>query len=219
MITAVIFDLDGTLGNTLPLCIEAFKRSITPISGKELTAAEIIATFGPSEEGTIRQLIPDRYYEGIRKYWKWYEELHPRYPEPFPGVRELLALLSVRGVFLGLVTGKAEQSALISLDTFGLRHYFGALEYGTPIGPRKAEAIEHIVTRFSLSPEETVYVGDAPSDIAQARKAGVRIYAAAWDASVDRATLAALHPDKLFTTVEELADYLRVNIPPERGGE
>ena len=42
----LIFDLDGTLGNTLPLCIAAFKQAIEPLAGRSLSDAEIIATFG-----------------------------------------------------------------------------------------------------------------------------------------------------------------------------
>mgnify|MGYP001789072824 CR=1 FL=1 len=51
-IKAVIFDLDGTLGNTLPLCIQAFRQSVEPLINRSISDAEIIATFGPSEEGT-----------------------------------------------------------------------------------------------------------------------------------------------------------------------
>ena len=52
-IKCVIFDLDGTVGDTVPLCIKAFKKSIEPLINKNVSDEEIIATFGPSEEGTI----------------------------------------------------------------------------------------------------------------------------------------------------------------------
>jgi len=64
-IKAVIFDLDGTLGNTVPLCVEAFKKSIEPLINRTVADTEIIATFGPSEEGTIMALAPDFYEKGI----------------------------------------------------------------------------------------------------------------------------------------------------------
>ena len=59
-IKALIFDLDGTIGDTLPLCIKAFRRSIEPLIGRSVSDAEIIATFGPSEEGTIMALALKR---------------------------------------------------------------------------------------------------------------------------------------------------------------
>lgn len=58
MIKCVIFDMDGTLADTLPLCIESFRRSIEKLSGKILTDREIIETFGPSEEGVVKKLFP-----------------------------------------------------------------------------------------------------------------------------------------------------------------
>jgi phosphoglycolate phosphatase-like HAD superfamily hydrolase len=73
MIRAVIFDLDGTLGDTLPLCIKAFRASIEPLASRTFSDAEIVATFGPSEEGTIRMLIPEEYDRGLAavlKRWK-----------------------------------------------------------------------------------------------------------------------------------------------------
>lgn len=207
MIKAVLFDLDGTLGDTLPLCVEAFRKSITPISGKVFSREEIIATFGPSEEATVRQLIPKHFDAGIHAYWEWYAKLHSMCPTPFPGIREILDLLRARGVALGLVTGKAEKSAAISLKAFALRDYFSAFEYGHPDRSRKDEGIANILRQFSLRPEEAAYVGDAPSDIHFARKAGVAMYAAAWAATSDYTALKALGPDEIFRTVEEFAAY------------
>ncbi len=75
-IKAVIFDLDGTLANTLPLCIAAFKKSIAPLVNRTVSEAEIIATFGPSEEGTILALAPNHYDKGVADYLLFYKELH-----------------------------------------------------------------------------------------------------------------------------------------------
>jgi len=60
MIKAMIFDLDGTIGNTLPLCIKAFRETIETFMKRKISDEEIIATFGPSEEGTIYSLIMRR---------------------------------------------------------------------------------------------------------------------------------------------------------------
>ena len=66
MFKGIIFDLDGTIANTLPLCIEAFRKSIEPLANRALSDEEIIATFGPSEEGTIMALAPLHYDAGIK---------------------------------------------------------------------------------------------------------------------------------------------------------
>jgi phosphoglycolate phosphatase-like HAD superfamily hydrolase len=72
----IIFDLDGTIADTLPLCIAAFKKSVELLLQSTISEEEIIATFGPSEEGTIRRLIPQHEEEGVKAYLKNYEELH-----------------------------------------------------------------------------------------------------------------------------------------------
>ena len=61
MIKCVAFDLDGTIGDTLPLCMAAFRDSIERLAGVKVTDEEIIKNFGPSEEGIIKVLLKDRY--------------------------------------------------------------------------------------------------------------------------------------------------------------
>ena len=102
LIKALIFDLDGTLANTLPLCIQAFRRAVEPLANRVLTDQEIIATFGPSEEGTIQVLIPTYYQEGIANYITYYEQLHDMCSTPFNGIPKLLSDLKNEGIRLGL---------------------------------------------------------------------------------------------------------------------
>lgn len=194
-IKAVIFDLDGTLGNTLPLCISAFRKSIEPLINQNLSDEEIIATFGPSEEGTIMALAPQYYQEGISSYLKFYKDLHPMCPEPFDGIEDMLIALKTRSVRIAMVTGKGQHSTAISLEQFGLAEYFEAIETGIASGPRKAEGIQNILDLFkSIQKDEVIYVGDAPSDILACRKVGVPVVAAAWAETAEPEELTELHP-------------------------
>lgn len=205
---AVLFDLDGTLANTLPLCIEAFRLAVEPITGRSLTDAEIIATFGPSEEGTIQALAPNHYAESLAAYLRHYERLHAHYPTPFEGIAELLQALRDRGIRLGLVTGKGAESTRLSLRQFDLADTFEVLETGSPVGPRKEEALRHILARWQLSPQEMVYIGDAPSDITASRAVGVPVVAATWAATTDGKVLQALQPDAVVDSVAALRAWL-----------
>lgn len=178
MIRAVIFDFDGTIGNTLPLCIAAFRRAIEPLAGKQLPDEEIVATFGPSEEGTIRILAPHAYEQGLADYLNCYRELHDMCPSPFDGIPELLEWLRARGIIIALVTGKGRRSCSISLEQYGIARFFDLVETGSPEGPCKPEGIRAVLDRFLLKPEEAIYVGDTASDVASARSAGVPAVAA-----------------------------------------
>ena len=204
----VIFDLDGTVADTLPLVIAAFRQAIEPLAGRSFSDAEIIATFGPSEEGTIRALVPGHFEAGLADYQRHYEALHDGWPEPFAGIPELLAELKKRGVHLAMVTGKGATSAWVSLHRYGLAEAFEYVETGDPHGPRKAACIQRILTKWRIDPSEAVYVGDAPSDVTASREAGVAVIGAGWAETTDRALLAAEQPDVLLNSIEELKVWL-----------
>jgi len=205
---AVIFDLDGTIADTLPLAIAAFKKSIEPILGKTLSDADIIATFGPSEEGTIRQLIPQHEQQGVKDYLYHYENLHTMCPAVFPGIKELLELLKQNGVELAMVTGKGIHSTMLSLKQFGLESYFDVLETGSPDGPNKVKGIRKVLERLNVNAKESLYIGDAPSDIKYCKELGVPIAAWAWASTANAEELVPLHPEYLFYSVAGLKEWM-----------
>ena len=208
MLKTVIFDLDGTIGDTLPLCVTAFKRAIEPLGGVTLTPREIISHFGPSEEGVIRELFPDRYEEALELFVSSYRELHDMAPRPFDGVPELLAFLKAKGVKNTIVTGKGMRTLRITLEKYGIASYFEILEAGSPEGPCKAEKIRKILEELNISPQEALYVGDAPTDITESHEVGVAVCSAAWASTAEPELLEQMNPGRVFDTVAGLRAYL-----------
>ena len=223
MFKAVLFDLDGTLGDTLPLCVSAFHRAMEPMLGRSLTDEEILATFGPSEEGTVtilletderfRRLPPEerrvREEEALDAYLRWYRELHSTFsPRPFEGMVELLHRLKAAGIVLGLVTGKGPKSCAISLAEYGIADLFDQVETGSPAMLDKPAGIRRILDRRGIRPEEAVYVGDMPSDIRAARSVGMEPLAAAWASTARRDDLLQENPPAVIDTVADLARRL-----------
>ena len=211
-VKSVIFDLDGTIANTLPLCISAFRSAIEPLLNKSLSDAEIIATFGPSEEGTIRKLIPDYETAGIESYLDHYEKLHHTCPTAFPGIEALLEILKTSNIQLAMVTGKGIHSTKISLQQFGLEKYFEILETGSPNGPDKVNGIRQAIEKLDTEVSESIYVGDAPSDIIYCKEVGIPIAAAAWATTADPTGLQKLNPDWLFYSIEQFTDWITGHI-------
>ena len=208
-IKAVIFDLDGTLANTLPLCIQAFRQSVEPLINRSLPDDEIIATFGPSEEGTIMALAPDHYDQGVSSYLYYYEKLHEMCPAPFNGMKDLLQTLQHKGIRIAMVTGKGKHSTAISLRHFEFTHFFELIETGSPGGARKAEGIQLIVDSLAnIKKDEVIYVGDAPGDSIASRKVGIPVVAAAWADTAEPDKLQELEPDELFYTIESFSGWL-----------
>lgn len=122
-IRGVIFDLDGTLADTIPVCISAFRSTFERYSSRRWDEEEIKALFGPTEEGSCRRAVPDQWQGCLEAYLEAYEKAHADLTEPFPGIIDALRLLRERGVSAAVVTGKGPASALISLERLGLEQF------------------------------------------------------------------------------------------------
>lgn len=212
-IKCVIFDLDGTVGDTVPLCIKAFRKSIEPLINRSVSDEEIIATFGPSEEGTIMALAPEFYEKGVEDYLEYYERYHEMCPVPFDGIIDILELLKKKGIQIAMVTGKGKYSTDITLKKFFIDKYFEIIETGIVSGQSKPQGIERVLRHFNdFQKDEFIYVGDAPSDITASRKVGIPVVSVAWAQLVDSEKLKELNPNEFFVNVKEFSDWLSERI-------
>ncbi len=177
---AVIFDLDGTLTDTLPLCYAAFAHAFEKFGLGSKTDPQIHALFGPSEEGIIKRLVPDQWQACYEVYLRYYEQRHDEYAEIFPGIERLLGWIEGRRLATGIVTAKGAGTAAITIRRLGLRRYFSDVEAGSPDGANKPEGIRTMLARWGRRPAEAVYVGDSPYDMQAARQVGAVPIGAAW---------------------------------------
>jgi phosphoglycolate phosphatase-like HAD superfamily hydrolase len=201
---ALLFDFDGTLADSLPLCLAALRASLLRHTGRIHSDQEIAANFGASEEGIFQRMAPDVWRECLASYVEEYERSHHLCPAAFDGVKALLTGLRGRGVRLGLVTGKGAGTAAVSLRLLGLAELFDQVRTGSPRGDVKAAHIAELVHHFGVSPERTAYVGDFTADVRAAREAGVWALAAAWAPGASAEALAAERPDALLRSTEDL---------------
>jgi pyrophosphatase PpaX len=207
-VSGAIFDFDGTLADTVPVCCAAFRAALSNHSEREYSDAEIIAMFGPAEEGIIRSITGEDWEECYALFLRAYEREHARCPSPFPGIIPLLDSLRKAGILSGIVTGKGSGSAEISLRLLGISHYFDAIETGSPERGIKPEAIRRVLDRWGLPAGEVAYIGDAASDMDDARASGTIPIAACWAGSADVAALERAHPHALFTRVDDLQEWI-----------
>ncbi|MDR0711990.1 MAG: HAD family hydrolase [Prevotellaceae bacterium] len=208
MIKLVAFDLDGTIGETISMCIQAFREAVTPYADRQLSREEIVQTFGLNEEGMIKKIAGEHWEEALRDFYVRYKALHVACTSPFEGVKELLRELKARNVLVALVTGKGKYSCQITLEQFGMESCFDCIETGSPEKNRKAEAFLHLQSKYGLQPDELVYVGDAVSDVTSCRDAGIRCLSAAWAQSADLSQLEKCNEGHVFLTVKAVAEYI-----------
>jgi phosphoglycolate phosphatase-like HAD superfamily hydrolase len=208
-LAGAIFDLDGTLADTLQVCFAAFRGAFARLGAPVYTDEQIRALFGPSEDGMMQRAIPDRWQAAVAAYLEEYERHLPVLCAGlFPAVAQSLALLRARAVPTALVTGKGAVSASMSLRHFRLDDAFDAVESGSARGVVKADAIRRVVKRWDVEPARVIYAGDAGVDMAAAREAGVLAVGAAWAPSFVPGELDATQPHVIFTTADDFHRWL-----------
>ena len=207
---AILFDLDGTLGDTLPIVVQALQETFRLYGGVEYQPHEIATMFGPAEEGVIRpRVLAADYPAALRHYLDRYAALHAQAVEPFQGVIALLDLLGKKRIRRGVVTGKGRGTAEISMRAMGLWPYIDALETGSEAGADKPQAMRRMLEGWGIAPQQAAYVGDMPYDMQAAREAGLLPLGAAWaaTATVKEGDGAA----KMFYSVEDLIIWVNEN--------
>ncbi len=210
MLKAVIFDIDGTLGDTLPLCVEAYRACVEAQGLPRPSAAEVVSFFGLSDRGVLGGLLgmsPEDSALPIDCFAEIYEQLHPLLaPAPFEGAVEMLRAVKAAGIRIGIISGKERYTAEPTIRRYGIAELIEWKGLGLPTHNCKHERLAEVMQEWNLHPDELVYVGDAPSDIELSHRAGVRIINAAWasTAEQDREACLALNPDWRLTNFNEL---------------
>lgn len=208
MIKMVAFDFDGTIADTIPMCIEAFKKAISPYAGHKLTKYEILETFGLSEIGMVKAVVKDNWKSALQDFYFYYEEMHNNCSEPFQEVCDLIKYLKEENVIVALITGKGQKSCDISLKKLGMENYFSDIMVGNETGFNKAESISKLLKKYSIKSDEFYYVGDALSDVTACREAGVTCLSAAWSDSAQLKELKKINHSYIFNNIFSLKTFL-----------
>lgn len=214
MLKAVLFDFDGTIADTLPICIGAFAKTIAPVIEHEPSLEEVYSYFGPTEEGIFQKHFPDRAEELTQIYLRHYKEMHTEETQLVPNLMETIRALIKKGVRVALVTAKGGQSCKISLDYYKIANDFETIEVGSPLGRDKGAAILRALATLNIKPEDTAYVGDSPKDVISSRKAGVYAWGAAWLPSARPDKILENKPDAIFYTIDEFRTRLEQEFGP-----
>lgn len=204
-----IFDLDGTLINSLPVVRTSLNTTLLKFSGRVYTDQELTSLFGPSEEGIFKNLFPDSWREVLEFYLTEYDRIHAQYAQPFPGVVEALTLLHERKMKLALVSGKGPGSMEISLRHSGLKRFFKVITTGSEQRASKPEHIRQVLELWDFPPKEVVYIGDIAYDVQAAREVGVLPISALWAETVQVQKVLAMNPAYAFDNVESFIQWIR----------
>ena len=205
----VLFDLDGTLADTIPLIVASYQHAFRTVLAEEVQESRARAWIGRPLLPALLEESPEHGHDLDRAYREWNLANTARLIRRYPGVIELLDDLIAAGVTCAVATSKRRETARLALHSVGIDHLVdvvAALEDTTAHKPAP-DPLLHAAATLGVDPADCVYVGDATVDVLSAQAAGMAAVAVTWGAG-ERDALVATHPDALVDTVPELAAYL-----------
>ena len=205
----VLFDLDGTLADTIPLIVASYQHAFRTVLGEEIDEARARGGIGRRLLAALLEESPEHGHDLDQTYREWNLANTARLIRRYEGVPEMLEALASAGVRMAVATSKRRQTARLALEGVGIDHLIevaAALEDTTRHKP-EPDPLLHAAASLGSQPCDCVYVGDATVDVLAARAAGMAAIAVSWGAA-DREALAATGPDALVDTVADLTAYL-----------
>ncbi len=176
-IRLVIFDLDGTLVDAYRAIAGSFNHTMRALGYPGQDNLTIRRAVGWGDENLLRPFIkPKDLPRAIGIYRNHHARSLTRYSRLFPGVTRLLRALKTEGFKLAVASNRPTRFSLLLLGHLGIRKYFDcvlcadACTYGKP----HPQILNSIMKKFSLKPQQAMYVGDMTIDAEAGRRARVR---------------------------------------------
>ena len=204
----VLYDLDGTLWDSIPLIMECFRKAYDAVlGGTGRTDEDLMSYIGRPLGDTFAQHDDETKERLVNAYLEYNcQRLKENAIPIFPGVYDLLGAVKESGIKQGVVTSKRESSAMITIGLLDLAGYFDtmvfreATERAKPHGDPLIEAARRMgITDMS----RVLYVGDAVPDILSAQDAGTDFALVGWT-RMPRTELEEHKPDYIIEVPEQL---------------
>ncbi len=208
-VKCVLFDLDGTLIDTIELILESFRYATTKVLGRELPRDELLRNVGQPLATQMREFSPAHADELLRVYREYNWANHDSMADEYPGTERALEELRERGFALGVVTSKGEPMTRRGLELFDLGRYFDCVVTADDVPNHKPDPypLRHAAGIIGVDVSLCAYVGDSPHDMAAALAADAVAIGVTWGAFT-AAAVSEPGPDYIVDSMEELVALL-----------
>ncbi len=207
---AVLFDMDGTILDTVPLIVESFQYTFMRHLGHHEDEEAIIAGIGLPLETVFADYSQSDRDAMINTYVNHNVKLLPTHIGLFLGMPQLFESLKLKGIKLGIVTSKRLSSAIGSIAPFELEHYFDLIQAKEATEKHKPdpEPLLHAMSELGVEdPKRVIYVGDSLFDLLCARNAGCDAAMVDWT-RMNKDQLRSWNPDFWINDLEEFYSWV-----------
>ncbi|MCB9883245.1 MAG: HAD-IA family hydrolase [Planctomycetes bacterium] len=209
---AILFDLDGTLIDSIELIIRSYEHTLREHGKPAASRDQILGYIGiplrthlvayASSEAEVQEMMVT--------YRAWNHLHHDEFVRPFPGVDSMLASLKAQNTTIAVVTSKLSDAAWRGLSHCKLEHFFDVLIGADDVDKHKPDPTPLLVacSRLGVEPTRSVYVGDSVHDMAAACAAEMGAIGAGWG-PFDAEALTVAGAQCVLDSPEDVAGILR----------
>lgn len=213
---ACIFDLDGTLTNTLESMTYSVNLTLKEMGLSQITKDQCRKFVGNGARVLIEESLKvsgdpkaSRIEEGMKIYGRIFDQNCTYHVTPYEGIPEMLKALKDRGIHLAVLSNKPDrQTVKVVKEIFGDNIFDYA--QGQKDGIRRKPApdgVWYLMEQMQVSKEECLYIGDSEVDAATGKNAGLKTIGVLWGFR-DRKTLETAGADHLIERPEELLQFV-----------
>ena len=213
---AVIFDLDGTLSDSLASIKYCADRAVAPFGYGPFTPGQYKYFVGDGAANLIKRCLEAGgdeklvHFEGaFALYREIFRENCMYEVKPYEGIPRLLETLKKRGIKIAVLSNKPHAETVNVIETLFGRGYFDIIQgqkEGIPIKP-SPEGVFKILEELGLAAQDVLYLGDTSTDMKTGKSAGAFTVGALWGFR-ERGELEQNHADAVIEEPMELLEYL-----------
>ena len=189
---AVIFDLDGTLIDTVELIRLSFRYATATVLGEAFPDDISMANVGQPLLTQFRDMAPKHTDELLRAFREFNREHHDRLARAYAGTSQTLLELARRRIPMAIVTSKGTESATRGIERFGIAELITVVVTADDVRVHKPDPhpLRVAAERLGVELGYSVYLGDSPHDMQAAIEGDAVAVAALWGAFHARDVLA-----------------------------